>query len=102
MNEIQLAEGSICIGDLHLDPSRPESADELAAFLARRADAPTLVVLGDLFEAWIGPAHARLPGAARVIAALRDWSDGGRALHLVPGNRDFLLGDDFERATGAR
>lgn len=99
---IELERGALCVGDLHLDASSPSSGRPLEEFLAREARAPALVVLGDLFETWVGPAHAELAGARAVLATLARWSQAGRALHLVPGNRDFLLGEDFERACGAR
>ncbi|MCK6446279.1 MAG: UDP-2,3-diacylglucosamine hydrolase [Planctomycetes bacterium] len=99
---VELARGSVCIGDLHLDASDAACADPLARFLERESEAPALVILGDLFEAWVGPAHAKLAGARRVLDVLAAWTRGRRELHVVPGNRDFLLGEDFERATGAR
>jgi UDP-2,3-diacylglucosamine hydrolase len=86
------------VSDLHLDPSAPGIAAQFHAFLAgpvRAADA--LYVLGDLFEAWIGddaPVHAD------TIAALRATADAGVALYFMHGNRDFLLGERFCRATG--
>ncbi|MBI5432235.1 MAG: UDP-2,3-diacylglucosamine diphosphatase [Planctomycetes bacterium] len=100
--EIEVRVGALCIGDLHLDASDAACAHALRDFLGRHRTAPALVILGDLFEAWVGPAHARLVGAQRVLATLREWTSAGRALHLIPGNRDFLLGADFEAACGAR
>ncbi|MCE9594943.1 MAG: UDP-2,3-diacylglucosamine diphosphatase [Planctomycetes bacterium] len=100
--EIELAVGACCIGDLHLDAARGDCVEPLRAFLATQSRAPALVILGDLFEAWVGPAHGRLPGAARVLAELAAWTARGAELHVIPGNRDFLLGADFERVTGAR
>lgn len=99
---VELACGSVCIGDLHLDAADAACVDGLTRFLERERAAPALVILGDLFEAWVGPAHARLAGARRVFELLASWTNARRELHVVPGNRDFLLGADFERATGAR
>jgi UDP-2,3-diacylglucosamine hydrolase len=96
--EVELAPGTLFIADLHLDATQAEPCRGFAAWLAELR-APRLVVLGDLFDAWVGPAHARLPGAALVLAALRARARD-TALDLVPGNRDFLLGADFAERTG--
>lgn len=100
------------VSDLHLGAESPRTGAAFCRWLggeALRADA--LFILGDLFDAWIGddllgPGGASsaadlAEAAARVVAALRAWSDSGRALHVQHGNRDFLLGDGFAGATGA-
>lgn len=88
------------IGDLHLDPAGGPAVEEFCDW-ADQARLDHLVILGDLFEAWFGPRTATLPGARRVIDALRALSDRGVRLTVVPGNRDFLLDASFARATGA-
>ncbi len=100
--ELALERGASIVADLHLDAASAEHASAFVEFVARTVRGPQLFVLGDLFEAWVGPAHARLDGARRVFDALRDYTRGGGALEFVPGNRDFLLGRDFELAVGAR
>jgi UDP-2,3-diacylglucosamine hydrolase len=88
--------------DLHLDSGAPWAIDAFLAFLdgpARETDA--LYLLGDLFEAWVGDddddaANARAcEGLARLTAA-------GTAVFAIHGNRDFLLGEGFERRTGVK
>lgn len=87
------------ISDLHLAAERPRTIARLLQFL--REDAPRhreLVVLGDLFEFWIGDDAA---AAARpVIDALSAGTARGQRLLLMHGNRDPLLGRDFAAATG--
>ncbi|MCC7257452.1 MAG: UDP-2,3-diacylglucosamine diphosphatase [Gammaproteobacteria bacterium] len=90
------------ISDLHLDPARPRATAAFLDFLRGTAqDAARLCILGDLFEFWIGDdedsGHAR-----EVLDALAEYSGTGRKLDLMPGNRDFLVGQDFARRTGAR
>lgn len=99
--EVPLAPGTVAIADLHLDAAEPEPAARFARWLAGLASVPRMLILGDLFDAWVGPVHARLPGARAVLAALAELSRRGTAIDLVPGNRDFLLGVDFERESGA-
>lgn len=98
--EVPLPAGALFVGDLHLDPAGDAGTAAFLAWLEGASGAPALVVLGDLFEYWVGPA---LLGQARpVVEALRGAVERGTAVHLVPGNRDFLLDARFERATGAR
>ena len=54
------------IADLHLDvgPSGGE-AREFARFVESLRGVPRLVVLGDLFDAWVGPAQMELAAARR-------------------------------------
>lgn len=90
------------ISDLHLDPSRPRATTAFLAFLGGSArNAEHLYILGDLFEFWIGDdadcAHAR-----EVQDALADYAGAGHRCSVMRGNRDFLLGRQFARRTGAR
>jgi UDP-2,3-diacylglucosamine hydrolase len=100
--EIELAPPSLFIADLHLDPWDEQRARELAGWTASASPLCDLLILGDLFDVWVGPAQERLPGASIVIDALRALAARGTRVHVVPGNRDFLLGRSFERCTGAR
>jgi UDP-2,3-diacylglucosamine hydrolase len=100
---IHLEVGACVIADLHLDVG-PSGAEPRAflELLARLRGRPRLVILGDLFDAWIGPAQLELAAAQRVVAALRALVDSGTQLEIVHGNRDFLLEQRFEAASGAR
>jgi len=90
-HEIDGRRGVLVVADLHLDLSDERGCDAFA----RGCDAITgighLVVLGDLFDAWVGPAHARLPAARTLMDAFARLAGRGVAVHLVHGNRDFLL-----------
>ncbi len=91
------------ISDLHLCASRPEINRTFFEFLrgpARAAE--SLYVLGDLFEYWAGDDDLDDTFNALVIAALADCSRAGPALHIMHGNRDFLLNGDFAKACNAR
>jgi len=100
--EVPLSAGTVVIADLHLDLEDERAVERFLALLRRVADAPRLVVLGDLFEYWLGRAHQETPGGRRILAALRERASAGRAFDVVPGNRDFLLDEGFERASGGR
>src|SRR5205085_714045 len=90
------------IADLHLDLADPRGGRAFAAWLAALRGVGTLAILGDLFDAWVGPAQARMPGADEVLDALARLSRSGVGVLVVHGNRDFLLDRSFEERTGAR
>lgn len=99
---IQLPEGSLIVGDLHLDVDQPSQLDRFEQFLQDLENCPRLLILGDLFEFWFGDGQVATPGGQRAVRALGALVDSGCKVDVVPGNRDFLLGPGFERASGAR
>lgn len=92
---------ALFISDLHLSPERPAITRAFLVFLQQRAtQASALYILGDLFETWIGdddPAEL----SVEIQVALRNLTEAGVPLFVQVGNRDFLLGPGFARATGA-
>lgn len=93
---------SLIISDLHLSHHRPATVTLFLRFLQEQAHGDSaLYILGDLFDAWIGDDN-NLPPAPEVITALRRFTDHGGSLYIMHGNRDFLLGEDFARATGCQ
>jgi len=88
--------------DLHLDSESPWAIDAFLAFLAGPArSAEALYLLGDLFEVWVGDDDDSADHA-RTCAGLKALTDAGVPVYVIHGNRDFLLGADFERRTGAK
>ncbi len=89
------------ISDLHLDPARTDIQDCFNLFIAscieQAADIRALYILGDLFEVWLGD-DASLPFYQTSIEKLRRLSEYGIAVYIMHGNRDFLLGHQFEQA----
>ena len=91
---------SLFISDLHLDASRPHISALFLSFLANLpADVDQLVILGDLFEAWIGD-DAADDLALQVAVALKAVSQRGVKTRFMRGNRDFLLGRDYAERAG--
>jgi len=93
---------SLFASDLHLDSESPWAIDAFIAFLegpARTAD--SLYLLGDLFEVWVGDDDDN-PDNARACAALAALTASGVATYAIHGNRDFLLGAQFEHRTGVK
>lgn len=92
---------SLLISDLHLSPQQPDTVRRFLDFLehtAPRADA--LYILGDLFDYWIGDDSLAEPFNAAIAQALAALRSKGCHVFLLRGNRDFLLGDAFARASG--
>ncbi len=89
-----------CISDLHLDAAHPATLQGLATYLGHTS-ADAVLILGDLFEVWVGDDAIAEPGSfeAEVCALLRQASRQ-RALYFMHGNRDFLVGEGFAQATG--
>ena len=58
-------------------------------------------MLGDLFDSWLGDEQLAEPFAAGVAASLASLARSGVPVHVMHGNRDFLLGKRFAEATGA-
>jgi UDP-2,3-diacylglucosamine hydrolase len=61
-----------------------------------------LVLMGDLFQAWVGFRSFETPDVAAVVAALRELRRAGIEIDYVEGNRDFFLAgspyaDAFDR-----
>jgi len=61
-----------------------------------------LVLMGDLFQAWVGFSHFETADVTAVVAALRDLRRQGIEIDYVEGNRDFFLAgspyaDAFDR-----
>lgn len=94
---------TLFISDLHLCAERPAITALFADFLRRRgATADALYILGDLFEYWIGDEAVSAEAHRPIIEALAALTGAGVPVYVLPGNRDFLLGAGFERATGCR
>ncbi len=94
---------TLFISDLHLSGERPAIIRLFLEFLRTgAADAPALYILGDLFEYWIGDEAVDEPGVRPLIEGLAALTATGVPVHVMHGNRDFLLGERFARATGCR
>lgn len=80
------------ISDLHLHAGEPDTFHAWARYM-RHTPADAVLILGDLFEAWVGDDSAT-PGSfedqcAQALRAAADRMD----VCFMPGNRDFLVGD---------
>ncbi len=92
------------ISDLHLSPARPDIERRLRNYLKQSATGlDALIILGDLFEFWIGDDASAICGHEDIEQLLADFSRQNHTdLYLMHGNRDFLLGKTFCEKTGCR
>lgn len=88
---------TLFIADIHLCQQEPAITAGFLHFLQREAhQADALYILGDLFEVWIGdddpnPLHAQVAAALSALPL---------PVYFIHGNRDFLLGKRYARASG--
>ena len=94
---------TLFISDLHLTAGRPHITDLFFEFLEHEArQARALYILGDFFEYWIGDDALDQAEYRPIAERLRAVVDAGTPVHVMRGNRDFLLGARFERESGCR
>jgi len=91
---------TLFIADIHLGNEHPEISQRFCDFLHSEAcRAEALYILGDLFEVWIGDDGVQ-PEHEAAITALRELTRSGVPIYVMRGNRDFLLGKQFEAMSG--
>ncbi len=92
---------TLFISDLHLDAERPDIGAQFLEFMDSDAcSAEALYILGDLFESWVGDDDPN-PHYAAMKAAIRKLADAGVPVFFMHGNRDFMIGEQFAKETGA-
>lgn len=87
------------LSDLHLCPALPRTTEAFQAHLAA-TDADAVLILGDLFEVWIGDDQRHQDLESSCLRALKQAA-AGRWIGIMVGNRDFLLGPSALKDAGA-
>jgi len=92
---------TLFISDLHLDSAHPEIQQQFLQFIEQDAQgSDALYILGDLFEVWLGDDDDN-PDNLVTIQKLKQLTELGTPVYVQHGNRDFLLGSEFETMSGA-
>ena len=86
------------LSDVHLHADMPRTVGAWQQHLLT-TPADAVLILGDLFEVWVGDDAAGNGFAADCVGVLRAAS-AQRALYFLPGNRDFLVGDALLATSG--
>ena len=93
------------ISDLHLDHQRTDISNNFSLFiqhcLQEKESIQALYILGDLFVFWFGD-DACIPIYHDTIEQLGKITSAGILLYVMHGNRDFLIGKAFVKATGCQ
>lgn len=104
---LHLKSALLC-SDVHLSDDIPALTRAFTAWLshqAQQAQPEAVLILGDLFDAWVGDdvLHATdHPMVNSVVDCLAAIGKQGITVGLMHGNRDFLLGESFARQCGAQ
>jgi hypothetical protein len=94
VDRLKLAD-ALFISDLHLAESEPATLTRFLRFLGEEARAHAeLVILGDLFEYWVGDDAYDDAVGRTVTEALGALATSGVRVFVMQGNRDLLLGED--------
>ena len=87
------------VSDLHLSDDTPDIEAAFIRLLKQEPSLDSLIMLGDVFEAWVGDDDDS-PLADRIRLALRALADSGAEILFNRGNRDFMLGEQFASDIG--
>ena len=88
------------LSDVHLQADRPRTFEAWRKHLLGTA-ADAVLMLGDLFEVWVGD-DARHAGFEADCAAVLRQASQHRVLAFMPGNRDFLVGAQLLQEAGVQ
>jgi len=88
------------LSDMHLHADMPRTLAAWAQHLLH-TPADAVLMLGDVFEVWVGDDARHEPFEAHCCQVLRQAA-ARRVLAFLPGNRDFLIGDEMLAACGVQ
>jgi len=91
----------IFLADAHLKGDGDADERELIEFLGGLKGVDCLVILGDLFDFWIGRNKVAQTRYKAVLRALKRVAERGARIIYVEGNHDFSMGDFFTEELGA-
>ena len=90
------------VSDLHLEPIENKRVKVFFKFLNDAVNKyEELYILGDFFEYWIGDDDTQSVNKL-IMQRLKTASDNGLKIYFIHGNRDFLIGSEFESKTGIK
>lgn len=89
------------ISDLHLQASEMATFEVWRDYMAN-THAQAVLILGDLFEVWVGDDAAAQDAFLQKCANVLRQASQRVHVAFMPGNRDFLVGPDFLNACGVQ
>jgi len=88
---------TIVIADAHFDGVNAR-LHQFLAFLTAASTAQHVILLGDMFNLWLGTAKFCLPQHRAVLDALQTLRQRGVRLTYIEGNRDYFLAQSYRDA----
>ncbi len=89
---------TIFISDLHLSAHNKDNELRFIRLLKAYPHIDKLYILGDLFDYWIGD-DLSMELFPDIIEAMANFNQPSPKIHIMHGNRDFLLGKAFYKNT---
>ena len=98
---MNISSSQLFISDIHLSESQPIVSDLFFKTIKKASkEVCSIYILGDLFEVYLGDDDpSQLVRKVRKI--FKEITDNGVPIFISLGNKDFLLGEDFIRRSGA-
>jgi len=94
---------SLFLADLHLGENTPDilhSFQQLITYCEKNVEEiESIYILGDFFELWIGDDY-QSDAVSYIFSQLHWLSEQNIKTFFMHGNRDFLIGKQFEQLTG--
>lgn len=81
----------VVVGDVHLDHRDPDLAAFIAYLRGLAASAGRIVLMGDLFNLWLGDPGLEQDHHRAVVDCLRELRASGTEVHYLEGNRDYRI-----------
>ena len=92
----------IFIADAHLrDPNAPEYRHLIKFLTSEMGQIRNLVLLGDIFEFWVGYRHCVFSAYVPILEILHKLQAAGTKIVFVEGNHDFHMGPFFRDTLNA-
>lgn len=85
----------VFVGDVHLAADDPALADFLHFLAGLATTAARVVLLGDLFDVWIGDRRLEGPHQRAVAVRLAELRRSGVVVRYIEGNRDYRVGHAY-------
>lgn len=85
----------VFVGDVHLDAGDPALPDFLSFLDGLATCCERLVLMGDLFNLWLGDPAVEQAHHTAVVRRLERLRDGGLVVRYLEGNRDYRIADGY-------
>ncbi|AGF48877.1 UDP-2,3-diacylglucosamine diphosphatase [Candidatus Kinetoplastidibacterium galati] len=104
LNKINFFGETWLASDFHLSEHTPKTSKIFIKFLEKAsASSSNLILLGDIFDAWIGDDFIKSNDSLWLFTIIKSIKIASKyiSIYILPGNRDFLLGENFSNISSA-